>query len=339
MLAALHNKREEIMDRFSRARVVACAAVAVLATQGPAYAQDKYPNKPIRLIVAFPAGGSTDIIARLVGQRLGDRLGQQVVIDNRGGAGGTIGTEMAARANPDGYTLTMGTTSTHVIAAGAYANLKYDPIKDFEPLTLVATTPYLLVLHPGVKAANLKEFIALAKSQPGKLNYASAGTGSTTQLAMEMLKTAAGLDIVHVPYNGNGPAGVATLGGQVQALFGSMPAVLPQAKAGRLRPIAVGTPRRSPALPDVPTVAENGYPGFDASLWLGFFAPKGTPAPILRRLTAELTAIAKSPEMKDQFERNGAEPLTATPAELSSLVKLEIEKYSKIIKAAGIKLE
>jgi tripartite-type tricarboxylate transporter receptor subunit TctC len=327
------------MRHFSTARVLACAAVAVLAIHGPACAQDKYPNKPVRLIVAFPAGGSTDIIARLVGQRLGERLGQQVVIDNRGGAGGTIGTEIAARSNPDGYTLTMGTTSTHVIAAGAYANLKYDPIKDFEPLTLVATTPYLLVLHPGVKAANLKEFIALAKSQPGKLNYASAGSGSTTQLAMEMLKTAAGLDIVHVPYNGNGPAGVATLGGQVQALFGSMPAVLPQAKAGRLRPIAVGTPRRSPALPDVPTVAENGYPGFDASLWLGFFAPKGTPAPILRRLTTELTSIAKSPEMKDQFERNGAEPLTATPAELTSLLKVEIDKYSKIIKAAGIKLE
>jgi tripartite-type tricarboxylate transporter receptor subunit TctC len=327
------------MRHFSTARVLACAAVAVLAIHGPACAQDKYPNKPVRLIVAFPAGGSTDIIARLVGQRLGERLGQQVVIDNRGGAGGTIGTEIAARSNPDGYTLTMGTTSTHVIAAGAYANLKYDPIKDFEPLTLVATTPYLLVLHPGVKAANLKEFIALAKSQPGKLNYASAGSGSTTQLAMEMLKTAAGLDIVHVPYNGNGPAGVATLGGQVQALFGSMPAVLPQAKAGRLRPIAVGTPRRSPALPDVPTVAENGYPGFDASLWLGFFAPKGTPAPILRRLTTELTSIAKSPEMKDQFERNGAEPLTSTPAELTSLLKVEIDKYSKIIKAAGIKLE
>ena len=316
------------------------AALALLCMLLPAAAiAQGYPNKSIRLIVAFPAGGSTDIIARIVGQKLGERLGQQVVIDNRGGAGGTIGTEIAARANPDGYTLTMGTTSTHVIAAGAYASLKYDPVRDFEPITLVATTPYLLVVNPGVKANSLKEFIALAKSQPGKLNYASAGTGTTTQLAMEMLKTAAGIDVVHVPYNGNGPANTATLGGQVQVLFGSMPAVLAQAKAGRLRPLAVGTPRRSPSLPDVPSVAESGYPGFDASLWLGFFAPKGTPAPILKRLQTELTAIAQSPEMKEQFERNGAEPLITTPAELTKLLKVEIDKYSRVIKAAGIKLE
>ncbi len=306
---------------------------------GGALAQGTYPSKPVRLIVAFPPGGSTDIIARLVGQKLGERLGQQVVIDNRGGAGGTIGTEIAARSSPDGYTLTMGTTSTHVIAAGVYSKLKYDPLKDFEPITLVATTPYLLVLNPTVKANTLKEFIALAKSQPGKLNYASAGTGTTTQLAMEMLKTAAGIDVVHVPFNGNAPANTATIGGQVQALFGSMPAVLAQAKAGRLRPIAVGTPKRSPALPDVPTVAENGYPGFDASLWLGFFAPKGTPAPILKRLHTELVAIALSPEMKEQFERNGAEPITNTPAEFGQLVKTEIDKYVKVIKVAGVKME
>ncbi len=314
------------------ASLLACAAVA-----GTAIAQ-AYPVKPIRLIVAFPAGGSTDIIARLVGQKLGERLGQQIVIDNRGGAGGVIGTEMAARATPDGYTLTMGTTSTHVINVGVYAKLKYDPLKDFDPITLVATTPYLLVLNPGVKANTLAEFIALAKSQPGKLNYASAGTGTTTQLAMEMLKTAAGIDVVHVPFNGNGPAGTATIGGQVQALFGSMPAVLAQAKAGRLRPLAVGTPKRSPSLPDVPSVAET-YPGFDASLWLGFFAPKGTPAPILKKLETELVAVARSPEMKEQFERNGAEALTMAPADMRKLLKTEIEKYTKIIKAAGIKVE
>ena len=316
----------------------AVIAVTLAATCAAAGAQ-VYPGKPIRLVVAFPPGGSTDIIARIVAQKLGERLGQQVVIDNRGGAGGTIGTEIAARANPDGYTLTMGTTSTHVIAAGAYARLKYDPVKDFDPLTLVASTPYLLVVNPGLKASSLKEFIALAKSQPGKLNYASAGTGTTTQLAMEMLKTAAGIDVVHVPYNGNGPANTATLGGQVQALFGSMPAVLTQAKAGRLRPLAVGTPRRSPSLPEVPTVAESGYPGFDASLWLGFFAPRGTPAPILKRLQTELVSIAQSPEMKEQFERNGAEQLTNTPAEFTQLIKTEIDKYTKVIKAAGIKLE
>ncbi len=315
------------------------AATSILILQCATAGAQVYPSKPVRLIVAFPPGGSTDIIARIVGQKLGERLGQQVVIDNRGGAGGTIGTEIAARSNPDGYTLTMGTTSTHVIAVGVYSKLKYDPVKDFAPLTLVATTPYLLVVNPGVKANSLKEFIALAKSQPGKLNYASAGTGTTTQLAMEMLKTAADIDVVHVPYNGNGPANTATLGGQVQALFGSMPAVLTQAKAGRLRPLAVGTPKRSPSLPDVPSVAESGYPGFDASLWLGFFAPKGTPAPILKRLQTELTSIAQSPEMKEQFERNGAESITNTPAEFTKLIKSEIDKYTKVIKAAGIKLE
>ena len=271
---------------------------------------------------------------------MSERLGQQVIIDNRGGAGGTIGTELAARANPDGYTLTMGTTSTHVIAPAAYARLKYDPIKDFAPITLVASTPYLLVLNPGVKANSLKEFVALAKSQPGKMNYASAGAGSTTHLAMEMLKSAAGIDLVHVPYNGNGPAGTAVLGGQVQALFGSMPAVLPHAKSGKLRPIAVGTAKRSAALPDVPTVAESGYPGFEVSLWLGFFAPRGTPISIINRLHSELARIALSPEMKEQFERNGAEPATnVSSIDLERLVRSEIDKYAKVIKAANIKLE
>jgi tripartite-type tricarboxylate transporter receptor subunit TctC len=314
------------------------AAVSALALGGVAVAaQQAYPNKPIRLIVAFPPAGSTDIIARLVGNKLGERLGQQVIIDNRGGAGGTIGTEIAARSTPDGHTLTMGTTTTHVIAVGAYSKLKYDPLKDFTPLTLVATTPYLLVVHPSVKANSLKEFVALVKSQPGKLNFASAGVGSTTQLAMEMLKMAAGMDIVHVPYNGNGPAGTATIAGQVQALFGSMPAVLPHAKAGKVRPLAVGTAKRSPSLPDVPSVAESGYPGFEASLWLGFFAPKGIPGDVSKKLHTELVMIAQSTEMKEQFMRNGAESITTSPAELSKLVTTEIDKYVKVIKAAGIK--
>lgn len=298
-----------------------------------------FPTKPIRLIVAFPPGGSTDIIARLVGQKLSERIGQPVVVDNRGGAGGTIGTEMAARAPADGYTLTMGTTSTHVIAPAIFPDVKYDPVKDFAPITLVASTPYLLVLHPGVKAKTLKEFIALAKSQPGKLNYASAGAGTTTQIAMEMLKLAADINIVHVPFKGNGPAGTATMAGEVQALFGSMPAVLPQARAGKLHPIAVGTGRRSSALPNVPTVAESGFPGFEVSLWLGFFAPRGTPEPVLRKLHGELVAIAKSPEMREPFERNGADPVTTTPAELTKLMSVELEKYRKVIKAANITLK
>jgi tripartite-type tricarboxylate transporter receptor subunit TctC len=326
------------MNRLSRT-LLAGALLAALPVAAFAQAKTTYPTKPIRLIVAFPPGGSTDIIARLVGQKLSERLGQQVIIDNRGGAGGTIGTDMAAKSPADGYTLTMGTTSTHVIAPAIFPNVKYDPVKDFDSITLVASTPYLLVVHPGVKAKTLKEFVALAKSQPGKLNYASAGSGTTTQIAMEMLKLAAGIDLVHVPYNGNGPAGTATMGGQVQALFGSMPAVLPHANSGKLHPIAVGTAGRSSALPNVPTVAESGYPGFEVSLWLGFFAPKGTPAPVLKRLYSELVAIAKSPEMKEPFERNGAAPMTTTPAELSKLMIGELDKYKKVIKAANITLK
>ena len=326
------------MNRLSRT-LLAGALLAALPVTAFAQAKTTYPTKPVRLIVAFPPGGSTDIIARLVGQKLSERLGQQVIIDNRGGAGGTIGTDIAAKSPADGYTLTMGTTSTHVIAPAIFPNVKYDPVKDFDSITLVASTPYLLVVHPGVKAKTLKDFVALAKSQPGKLNYASAGSGTTTQIAMEMLKLAAGIDLVHVPYNGNGPAGTATMGGQVQALFGSMPAVLPHANSGKLHPIAVGTAGRSSALPNVPTVAESGYPGFEVSLWLGFFAPKGTPAPVLKKLYSELVAIAKSPEMKEPFERNGAAPMTTTPAELSKLMIGELDKYKKVIKAANITLK
>ena len=315
----------------------ALLAASIASIAGSAAAQQPYPTKPIRLIVAFPPGGSTDIIARVVGQKLGERLGQQVVIDNRGGAGGTIGTEIAAHSAPDGYTLTMGTTSTHVVSVAVYSKLRYDPIRDFAPITLVAITPYLLVVNPGVQAKTLKEFVALVKESQGKLNYASAGNGTTTHLAMEMLKSVAGLDIVHVPFNGNGPANTAVLGGQVQALFGSMPAVLPHAKSGKLRPLAVGTAKRSPSLPDVPTVAESGYKGYEASLWLGFIAPRGTPKPIVDRLHNELVAVVNTPETKDILAKNGADPITNTPAEFAALIKEEIGKYVKAVKAAGMK--
>lgn len=315
---------------------VVLAAMIYAVSSGVVVAQDNYPIKPVRLIVAYPPGGTTDVIARLMGEKLGERLGQPVIIDNRGGVGGTVGTEIAARANPDGYTLTMGTTSTHVIAAGIYSKLKYDPINDFAPVTLVASTSYLLVVNPGVKANSLKEFVALARSQPGKLEFASGGTGTTTQLAMEMLKVAAGIDLVHSPYNGGRAAVTGMLAGKAQALFISMPEVLPEAKSGRLRPLAVSTAKRSSSQPDVPTVDESGYPGFEVSLWLGFFAPKGTPAPILNLLHGELVRIAQSPEMKAQFEKNGADVLTNSQRELTQLVRTEIDKYTKLIKGARI---
>ena len=311
-----------------------------LATLGSssAFAQ-AYPAKPIRLIVTFPPGGSTDIVARIVALKLGDRLGQQVVVENRGGAGGTIGTEVVAKATPDGYTLGVASTSTHAVAPSVYTKLGYDPVKDFAPISLVAVSPYLLVVHPDVQVKSLQEFVAYVKARPGKLNYASAGTGSTTHLAMEMLKSAGGIYIVHIPYNGNGPAGTAVIAGQVEALFGSLPAVLPHAKSGRVRPIAVGTPKRSPSLPDVPTVAESGFPGFDASLWLAIMAPAGTPPAVVERLHKEIVAVIGSPDAADALGKAGAEPLTSTPAELASMVKDGVGKYATIVKQAGVKAE
>lgn len=304
-----------------------------------ASAQPSYPDRPLRLIVGFAPGGNTDTVARIVGQKLGERLGTQVVIDNRGGAGGTIGTEIAARANPDGYTLTMGTTTTHAIAVAAYPKLRYDPMKDFAPIAMVANAPYLLVVHSSVAARSLKEFISIVKAQPGKLNYGSAGQATTTHLVMATLTTRAGLAMAHVPFKGNGPATTAVLAGEVQALFGALPPLLPHVSAGRVRALAISSAKRSPSVSDVPTVAESGYPGFDVTLWLGFFTPKGTPGALVKRLEAALVQIAQSPETKEQMARQGLEAYSLGAADLAKLVKAEIENYRTVFKTAGIKLE
>jgi tripartite-type tricarboxylate transporter receptor subunit TctC len=304
-----------------------------------AQAQSDYPNRPIRLIIGFPAGGSTDIVGRVVAQKLSERLGQAVVVENKGGAGGTIGTDAAAKAAPDGYTLTLGTTSTMAVAPGAYSKLGYDPIKNFAPISLVAVTPYLLVVNPQVPANTLAELVTLAKSQPDKLNFASAGNGSTTQLAMEMLNDVAGMKMTHIPYKGNADADLAILSNQAQVLFGSMPALLQHAKTNKLRALAVGTPKRSPALPDVPTVAEQGYPGFEAALWLGVLAPTGTPKPIIDKLNKELVAIAATPDFKAAMDKNGADATSNTPEQFANLIKNEVSKYGSIVKKLGIKLD
>jgi tripartite-type tricarboxylate transporter receptor subunit TctC len=304
-----------------------------------AYAQSDYPNKPIRLIIGFPAGGSTDIVGRVVAQKLSERLGQAIVVENRGGAGGTIGTDAAAKAAPDGYTLTLGTTSTMAVAPGAYSRLGYDPIKSFSPISLVAVTPYLLVVNPQVPANSLAELVTLAKSQPGKLNFASAGNGSTTQLAMEMLNDVTGMKMTHVPYKGNADADLAILGNQVQVLFGSMPALLQHAKSNKLRALAVGSPKRSPALPETATVAELGYPGFEVALWLGVLAPAGTPKPIIDRLNKELVAIVATPDFKAAMEKNGADASSNSPEQFASLIQNEVGKYGSIVKKLGIKLD
>jgi len=316
---------------------VALGATALL--QAASAAAQAWPAKPIRLVVPFPPGGSTDIVARIVSQKLAERLGQSIVIENRGGAGGTLGTAVAAKAAPDGYTLTVASTSTHVVAPSVYTRLDYDPARDFAPISLMAVSPYLLVVTPALPAKTLQELVALAKKQPGKLNYASAGVGSTTHLAMEMLKSVSGTFMLHIPYNGNGPAGTALIGAQVEVLFGSLPALLPHAKSGRARALAVGTPKRSPSLPDVPTVAESGYPGFDASLWLAIMAPAGTPQPILERLNREIVALIGAADTREALDKAGAEPLTSTPAELAAMIRDGVPKYATIVKTAGVKPE
>ena len=316
-------------------RIAAALCAAALLHAGGAAAQS-WPSKPIRLMVPFPPGGSTDIVSRIVAQKLSERLGQAIVIENRGGGGGTIGTAAVARQAPDGYNLTVASTSTHVVAPGVYAKLEYDPVKDFAPIGLMAVSPYLLVVNPALPAKSLKELVELAKSKPGKLNYASAGIGSTTHLAMEMLKSVSSTYMLHIPYSGNGPAGTAVVSGQVEVLFGSLPALLSQAKSGRVRPLAVGTPKRSPSLPEVPTVAESGYAGFDASLWLALMAPAGTPPAIIDRVNKEIGALIATPEMKAALDKAGAEPLTGTPADLAAMIRDGVPKYANIIKTAGI---
>ncbi len=318
--------------------LVAALCAAPMLQSGASMAQ-AWPSKPIRMMVPFPPGGSTDIVARIVAQKLSERLGQSIIIENRGGGGGTIGTAAVAKSAPDGYSLAVASTSTHVVAPGVYAKLEYDPVKDFAPVGLMAVSPYLLVVNPAVNAKSLKELVVLAKQQPGKLNYASAGIGSTTHLAMEMLKAATGTFMLHIPYSGNGPAGTAVVGGQVEILFGSLPALLPHAKSGRVRALAVGTPKRSPSLPDVPTVAESGYPGFDASLWLAIMAPAGTPQPVIDRLNKELVTLIAAPETREALDKAGAEPLSGTPAELAAMIRDGIPKYARVIKAAGVKPE
>ncbi|MEA3193391.1 MAG: hypothetical protein QOD26_1724 [Betaproteobacteria bacterium] len=319
-------------------RLLHCTVAALALTASSAFAQG-WPTKPIRVMVPFPPGGSTDIVARIMAQKLEKPLGQPLVVENRGGAGGTIGAAVGAKAAPDGYLLTFGSTSTHVVAPSVYQKLEYDPVKDFAPISLVAVTPYLLAVNPQVPAKNVQELVALMKAQPGKLNYASAGIGSTTHLAMEMLNLAAQTSAVHVPYNGNGPAATALMGGQVEILFGSLPSLLPTAKSGRVRPLAVGTPKRSPSLPEVPTVSESGYPGFDASLWLAFFAPAGTPQPIIDRLQREIAATVQQADTREALDKAGAEPVTSTPAELAAMIRDGVGKYAAVVKAAGVKPE
>ncbi|HEV2008915.1 MAG TPA: tripartite tricarboxylate transporter substrate binding protein, partial [Burkholderiales bacterium] len=318
--------------------VAALCALAAFAFVPSAHAQS-YPAKPIRWIVTFPPGGPTDVIARMVGAKLTEAWGQQVVIDNRAGAGGVIGTELAAKSAADGYTLLFGTSSGLSVNPALSSKLPYDPARDFAPVSLLVINPQILVVNNAVPVNSLKELIALAKSRPGQLNYGSVGRGSPNHLGMELLKSLAGIEMVHVPYKGTSPAVTDLLAGQVQLLFNSMPSVLPLVKSGKLKGLAVGSAQRSPAAPEIPTIAEAGVPGFEYITWYGMFAPARTPVNIVAKLNAQVVKILAEPEMAQRLASQGAEPRSSTPAELATFMRDETERWKKVIRSAGIKAE
>lgn len=298
-----------------------------------------YPNRPIRWIVTYPPGGPTDAVARTVGAELTKAWGQQIVIDNRAGAGGVIGTDLAAKAAPDGYTLLFGTSAGLTINPALSSKLPYNALKDFAPISLLVLNPQILVLNNAVPAASVKELIAYAKANPGKLNYASVGQGSPNHLGMELLKALAGIDMVHVPYKGTGPAITDLLGGQVQLMFNSMPSVLPLVRSGKLKGIAVGSAQRSAAASDIPTVAEAGVPGFENVTWYGMFAPAKTPHDIVVKLNRQVVAILADPQMAQRLAAQGAEPRSSSPEELVKFMQVESERWKKVIKTANIAVE
>jgi tripartite-type tricarboxylate transporter receptor subunit TctC len=299
-----------------------------------------YPSKPVRLIVPYPAGGPIDVIARLLGQKLTENLGQQVIIDNRGGANGIIGVEIAARAAPDGYTFLMGSTSTHSINPRLYSKLPYDAVKDFAPVSLLATRPYILVLHPSVPAKSVNELIALARARPGQLTYASGGgAGSANHLAGELFKASAGVDIVHVPYKGGGPALTELLGGQVAIFFAPITIALSYVQAGKLRALAVTGARRAAVTPDLPTMSEAGLPGFEFSIWDGMLAPARVPKEAVAKVNGELVKILQSRDIKERFAAMGADAASSTPEQLAVFMKADADKWVKILKDSGARAE
>ena len=313
---------------------IALAVLAAIAAL-PAAAQT-YPNRPIRLVVPSSPGGGTDITGRIVANKLSEQLGQQVVVDNRAGAGTIIGIEIAAKAPPDGYTLLMG-LSTLAINPSMYAKLPYDALRDLAPISLAVLSPNILTVHPSVPAKTVKEFIALAKAKPGTITFGSAGQATSPHLSGELLKVLAKIDIVHVPFKGSGQSVISSISGEIAANFPSVPTAIPYIKAGKLRGLGVTMAKRTAALPDVPSIAEAGVPGYEATQWVGMLAPAGTPRPIIDRLNQEMVKLLKSPEVRDRLIADGTDPAPTTPEEFGAYIKSETEKWTKVIKAAGIK--
>ena len=320
------------------ARTIGALALAWgLALAGSA--QAAYPDKPVRLVVPFPAGGGADNLARMIMPKVAKALGQPIVIENKAGAGGNLGAELVARAAPDGYTLLYGTNGTHAINASLYRDLRFDPVKDFTPVSRMTEIAAMLIVHPQLPVGSAAELIAYAKAYPGKLNFASAGNGTTSHLAGELFKTQAGIDIVHVPYRGGASAMTDLIGGQVQMMIDVMPNAYPQAREGRVRGLAVSTARRFPGAPEIPTIAESDLPGFEASAWDGIFVPAGTPMAIVDRLNAAIHQALEDPEIVAELRARGAQPVPGTPDSFTRFIAASAEKWAQAVRASGAKID
>lgn len=326
------------MKFISRLTILTFTTAALFSVVSTVFAEG-YPDKPIRLIVPWPPGGGADTLGRPIAQKLSERLGRPVVIDNRPGASGSIGTAMLAKAAPDGYTLLLNYVSDSAINLSLYKNLGYDPVKDFAPVTQIAAGLAILVVNPSVPAKSVHELISLAKAKPGQLNYASAGNGSVGHLAAELFKTMAGVDMVHIPYKGSAPALTDLLGGRVAFLFADITVGLPHVKGGRLRALGVTSDKRSPVVPDIPTIAESGIPGYVANTWWGIVAPAGTPNEIVAKLNTEIVGILRTPEMKEMIFNLGAEVVASTPDQYAAYIKEEIVKWAKVVKDSGARVD
>jgi tripartite-type tricarboxylate transporter receptor subunit TctC len=317
------------------ARAGALVAIALLPCV--AHAQAPYPAKTVRVIVPFPPGSGTDITTRLVMPKLGEAFGQQFIVDNRAGAAGNIGAELAARSPADGYTLLVAPASS-AISQTLYRHLQYDLLKDFEPIALMAGVPFVLVVHPSLPAKNVKDLVALAKAKPGQLTYGSTGNGSSPHLTTEMLKLATGIDVVHVPYRGTPPAVTDLLSGNITFMFANTLSVLPHVNSKRLRALAVTSAKRSPSLPNLPTVAES-YPGFESGTWFSLLAPAGTPRDVVDRLNAAVVKAVQLPDVRDRIRAQGGEPLSGTPQQVGAYIRAEVAKWGKVVRASGAKVE
>ena len=325
------------MTDFTRTtRRAAIGAIALAAaTLSLGAAAQAYPTKPITIVVPFSAGGTTDILARLVGQYLTTELGQPVVVDNKAGAGGNIGGALAAKAPADGYTLFMGTVGTHAINAALYKKMPFDHVKDFAPLSRVANVPNLLVAHPSQPFKTVPEMIAYAKANPGKINFGSPGNGASPHLSGELFKSMAKVELTHIPYKGSAPAVSDLLGNQIAIMFDNMPSVIPHVRSGKLRAIAISTAQRSPELPDVPTIAEAGVPGYEAVSWFGLFAPAATPKPVLDKLSTALSKVLANPEVQKKISAQGGETVNETPVQFAAFIRSETTKWGKVVKESG----